>query len=218
MVRSKNPLFNEEDNERIRNYMKENGHYHNRFVRVSKLIPKYTPKQISNYWRNYLNPELCHGPLGSCEKNFIIEWIVKHQKSRTNVFKKNFNNFYFYENNMNWNNEKDNTLKRPGKHQSSSDIIPWKHLVRDLENQFNKRYSENKVRNFWNSRQKSILKQSKKHKQIRETVVQKQVFILPLPTTNKNTLPSNSQNDSSRISIASLLNDTSTAVYSNMDY
>jgi hypothetical protein len=81
-------------------------------------------------------------------------------------------------------------------------------VVHDLENKFNKRYSENKVRNFWNSRQKSILKKSRKQKQIQKTVEQKQVFILPFPSTNKYSLPSNSQNDSSRISIASLLNDT----------
>jgi A/G-specific adenine glycosylase len=30
-----------------------------------------------------------------------------------------------------------------------------------MANQFNKRYSENKVRNFWNSRQKSILKKER---------------------------------------------------------
>ncbi|GET03574.1 kinase-like domain-containing protein [Rhizophagus clarus] len=211
MVRNKNPLFNEEDNERIRNYMKEFGHYHNRFVRVSKLIPKYTPKQISNHWRNYLNPDLCHEPLGSYEKNFIIDWIHKRQKSRVNVFKKNFENFYHYENIINRNNGKNNILKQPRKYQQSNDIIPWKNVVRDLENQFNKRYSENKVRNFWNSRQKSILKKSRKQKQMQKTAEQKQVFILP--ATNKCPLPSNGQNDSSRISIASLLNDTSTCVF-----
>ncbi|RIA82351.1 hypothetical protein C1645_788506 [Glomus cerebriforme] len=79
--------MSQSDENDIRYYMKKYGQRHNRFAIISRLMPKYTPRQIYNYWRNYLDPKLC---LDHCEKQFIIEWIHEHQKSIIKSQKKCF--------------------------------------------------------------------------------------------------------------------------------
>ncbi|RIA82350.1 hypothetical protein C1645_809647 [Glomus cerebriforme] len=78
MGRYKNPLFNKDDNKHIRLRMNEWGHHHDRFTRISKTMQNRTPKQISDYWRNHLNPKLCHEPLSQDDKDFIIEQAQKY--------------------------------------------------------------------------------------------------------------------------------------------
>ncbi|RGB41432.1 hypothetical protein C1646_752106 [Rhizophagus diaphanus] len=51
------PRFNDEDNKRIRHHMKMWGHLDDRFVRISELMPQFTPKQISHHWKNHLDPQ-----------------------------------------------------------------------------------------------------------------------------------------------------------------
>ncbi|RIA96649.1 hypothetical protein C1645_361641 [Glomus cerebriforme] len=109
--------FNDEDERLIISYMESLGHYHDRFVRISRLMPKYTPKEISNHWRNYLNPKLCKKkPLGYYEKQYVIELAQKYKTSR-----------------------------------NQKSIINWKYIIQDLEKQFGNLYSENQIKNFWNS-------------------------------------------------------------------
>ncbi|CAB4408010.1 unnamed protein product [Rhizophagus irregularis] len=62
--------------------MEEWGSYHNRFVRISREMPNHTARQISEHWRNSLNPDLCHDPLSINEKNFIIGRVRKEVKER----------------------------------------------------------------------------------------------------------------------------------------
>ncbi|RIA79690.1 hypothetical protein C1645_840130 [Glomus cerebriforme] len=124
-------LFSVVDNELIINYMEILGHYHDRFVRISRLIPKYTPKQISNHWRNYLNPKLCKKPLGYYEKKYIIELAQKYKTSKNqkpNInwkyiiqdLEKQFGNLYsenqvknFWYSNFRSNNRVDLSLRLP---------------------------------------------------------------------------------------------------------
>ncbi|RIA82346.1 hypothetical protein C1645_835496 [Glomus cerebriforme] len=72
-------LFDDESNALVEKYMKEYGHHPNRFIIISNLMPKYSPKQLSNRWRNFLDPKLCHLPLEENEKEFITKWIHKNQ-------------------------------------------------------------------------------------------------------------------------------------------
>ncbi|RGB41453.1 hypothetical protein C1646_752131 [Rhizophagus diaphanus] len=102
-------LFNNEDKNLIRQYMKEFGHHRDPFALISSLMPKYTKNQISNYWNNILNPKLYHGPLGDREKNYITELAQKHRISKA---------------------------------------INWRHVIRDLERQFDKHYSQNQIKNY----------------------------------------------------------------------
>ncbi|RIA90142.1 hypothetical protein C1645_823705 [Glomus cerebriforme] len=121
-------LFDEESNRLIRKYMKEYAHIRNRFVLISKLVPKYKPNQLSNCWHNYLDPNLCLDPLTDDEKDFIIKQVQNNRKP--------------------------------------NGIINWKLVVHNLKNEFGLLRSENKVRNFWNSRQKSNLRKAKIQKKI----------------------------------------------------
>ncbi|GBC37456.2 uncharacterized protein OCT59_003489 [Rhizophagus irregularis] len=69
------PLFNDEENKRIRYHMKMWGHLDDRFVRISELMPQFTPKQISHHWKNHLDPQLY------CPKNKSITnfWNLKRK-------------------------------------------------------------------------------------------------------------------------------------------
>ncbi|CAB4475066.1 unnamed protein product [Rhizophagus irregularis] len=49
-------LFDEASNVLIREYMDLYKDKHNKFVLISKMIPKYKPNQLSNCWHNYINP------------------------------------------------------------------------------------------------------------------------------------------------------------------
>ncbi|GBB95859.1 hypothetical protein RclHR1_02630004 [Rhizophagus clarus] len=117
-------LFDEESNKLIRKYMKEYEHIHNRFVLISKLIPKYKPNQLSNYWNNYLDPRLCLDPLTEDEKIYIIEHVQSNRRI--------------------------------------NGLINWKLVVNGLKVKFGKLRSENRVRNFWNSKLKSDLRKAKR--------------------------------------------------------
>ncbi|GET03589.1 hypothetical protein GLOIN_2v1886514 [Rhizophagus clarus] len=52
------PLFDDEDNKCIRYYMKMWGHLDDCFIRINSLMPQFSPKQISNHWKNHLDPQL----------------------------------------------------------------------------------------------------------------------------------------------------------------
>ncbi|CAB5353506.1 unnamed protein product [Rhizophagus irregularis] len=96
--------------------MEEWGSYHNRFVRISREMPNHTARQISEHWRNSLNPDLCHDPLSINEKIFITERVRKCQMRST--------------------------------------TIHWKYIINGLVIRFGKLRSENKIKNFFNSRQR----------------------------------------------------------------
>ncbi|PKK75949.1 hypothetical protein RhiirC2_735422, partial [Rhizophagus irregularis] len=69
------PLFNDEENKRIRYHMKMWGHLDDRFVRISELMPQFTPKQISHHWKNHLDPQL-YCPKNKPTTNF---WNLKRK-------------------------------------------------------------------------------------------------------------------------------------------
>ncbi|RIA82349.1 hypothetical protein C1645_835499 [Glomus cerebriforme] len=116
-MRSKEILFREEDNVLIRKYMKEYGHRKNRFALISKLLDsKFNNKQISEHWRNSLNPELCHEEFGFYEKTIIDLLVPKYQKS---------------------------------------DKIQWKFVIVEMKIYFEKLYSENKIKNYWYSKNRN---------------------------------------------------------------
>ncbi|GBB90992.1 hypothetical protein RclHR1_18080002 [Rhizophagus clarus] len=117
-------IYDEESNVLIREYMEKYKDKHNKFVLISKSIPKYKPNQLSNCWHNYLNPLLCLDPLTDEEKNFIIK-------------------------------EANNNRMKDGK-------ISWKKVVSLLKDKYGLLRSENKVRNFWNSKKKSDERRTKR--------------------------------------------------------
>ncbi|RIA82612.1 hypothetical protein C1645_498633 [Glomus cerebriforme] len=69
-------IFNDEGNKLIRYYMKMWGHLDDRFILISEKIPPYTPKQISNHWKTYLNPQLYEH-----KNKFISFWKPKRKFS-----------------------------------------------------------------------------------------------------------------------------------------
>uniref|UniRef100_U9SRD5 HTH myb-type domain-containing protein n=1 Tax=Rhizophagus irregularis (strain DAOM 181602 / DAOM 197198 / MUCL 43194) TaxID=747089 RepID=U9SRD5_RHIID len=77
-MRSKAFYFTEEDDNMIIKHMKTYGKFTNRFVIISGLLnEKFTCSQISERWRNYLNPELCKDDLGYYEKVIIDHEVQK---------------------------------------------------------------------------------------------------------------------------------------------
>ncbi|CAB4485627.1 hypothetical protein RhiirA5_505508 [Rhizophagus irregularis] len=53
------------------------GNVRDPFVRISRILNnRYTASQISNYYRNYLNPELNLDDLNDDEEYFIDDWIL----------------------------------------------------------------------------------------------------------------------------------------------
>ncbi|CAB4408006.1 unnamed protein product [Rhizophagus irregularis] len=78
MCRSKAVYFTEEDDNMIIKHMKTYGKFTNRFVIINGLMnEKFTNIQISERWRNYLNPELCKEDLGYYEKVVIDDKVQK---------------------------------------------------------------------------------------------------------------------------------------------
>ncbi|CAB4408386.1 unnamed protein product [Rhizophagus irregularis] len=69
------PLFNDEVPYEVV------GHLDDRFVRISGLMPQFTPKQISHHWKNHLDPQL-YCPKNKSTTNF---WNLK-RKSPENLF------------------------------------------------------------------------------------------------------------------------------------
>ncbi|GET03583.1 hypothetical protein GLOIN_2v1886514 [Rhizophagus clarus] len=51
------PLFNDDENKRIKYRMRMWGHLDDCFVLISNEMPRFTPKQISDHWENFLNPQ-----------------------------------------------------------------------------------------------------------------------------------------------------------------
>ncbi|RGB33227.1 hypothetical protein C1646_761943 [Rhizophagus diaphanus] len=76
-MRSKVVYFTEEDDNLIIKHMKTYEKFTNRFVIINGLLnEKFTNRQISERWKNYLNPELCKEDLSYYEK-VIIEFEVQ---------------------------------------------------------------------------------------------------------------------------------------------
>ncbi|CAI2165059.1 7353_t:CDS:2 [Funneliformis geosporum] len=73
-------LFDEESDFLISYYMDLFYKLSDRFVIISELMPQYQPKQISNRWRDYLDPKLCKKSLTNEEKIFIIEQTPNYRK------------------------------------------------------------------------------------------------------------------------------------------
>ncbi|GBC04142.1 hypothetical protein RclHR1_05530011 [Rhizophagus clarus] len=93
------------------------GNVRNPFVRLSEIFNyKYSPSQLSNHYRNYLNPQLYLGDLSDEEMNFIDDWI---SHNRTGI-----------------------------------GAIRWMTLIEKLKRRFGLLRSENKVKNYWYSKQK----------------------------------------------------------------
>ncbi|GBB99975.1 hypothetical protein RclHR1_00370016 [Rhizophagus clarus] len=112
------------------------------------------------------------------------------------------------------NEEKNFIVEWIQKHRTSSGVIHWKYVVNDLKLRFGKRHSENKVKNYWNSRRKTYLRKSKNEKQKQrkfksqeqeEFSSEKHEFIFHFVTSEDFFLPK-SPKAHSKISIASLLN------------
>ncbi|CAG8636371.1 363_t:CDS:2 [Rhizophagus irregularis] len=156
-------LFDETSNKLITYGMKRWKNRHNRFVKISKLVPKYTPKQIASHWKNYLDPSLCLDTLEFEEKKFIIKWIREHR--------------------------------------TVTGVIHWKYVIKDLKIQFGKQHSENKIKNYWNSRKKSYLRKLKGLKVRKD----ERKFIFHHVNSDELLIPKN-QNGYSKISISFLLN------------
>ncbi|RGB41447.1 hypothetical protein C1646_663047 [Rhizophagus diaphanus] len=115
---SKVVYFTEEDDNLIIKHMKTYGKFTNRFVIINGLMnEKFTNRQISERWRNYLDPELCKEDFGYYEK-VIIDYEVQRILM-------------------------------------TSDKISWREVTRELQRLFEKRYSANKVKNYWNSKHRS---------------------------------------------------------------
>ncbi|EXX59700.1 uncharacterized protein OCT59_026830 [Rhizophagus irregularis] len=79
--------FDKESEDTILKYMNEwidSGKPNRKpFAILSTRIP-YTPKQISHYWANKLNPRLCLNkniPFSNDEKEFIFKWVKQHLKT-----------------------------------------------------------------------------------------------------------------------------------------
>ncbi|GET03497.1 hypothetical protein GLOIN_2v1662697 [Rhizophagus clarus] len=45
------------------------------FVKMAEILPQFNARQLCYYWRNYLDPELCHHELDEEEKQLIDNWI-----------------------------------------------------------------------------------------------------------------------------------------------
>ncbi|RIA83068.1 hypothetical protein C1645_743336 [Glomus cerebriforme] len=69
-------LLTEEESEIFLDGMSEltcNG-CRNPFIKMAEVLP-FNSRQLCNYWRNYLDPEVHQGSLSDEEKQFIDEWI-----------------------------------------------------------------------------------------------------------------------------------------------
>ncbi|CAB5111249.1 hypothetical protein RhiirA5_416114 [Rhizophagus irregularis] len=49
--------FGLEENNRIRHSVRMYGHLDDCFIRISKILPQYTPEQIENHYNKYLDEE-----------------------------------------------------------------------------------------------------------------------------------------------------------------
>lgn len=81
---SRGSLFRKEDDSLILSLMSDLRGTKYPFNVISRRLPKYTSKQISHHWSNFLDPELDHSPLSDDEKEFITRWISEHGKDGIN--------------------------------------------------------------------------------------------------------------------------------------
>ncbi|CAB4383615.1 hypothetical protein RhiirA5_403471 [Rhizophagus irregularis] len=51
----------------------------NPFVIMAEVLPQFNARQLNNYWRNYLDPELCYYDLDDEEKTYIDGWISQNR-------------------------------------------------------------------------------------------------------------------------------------------
>ncbi|RIA91447.1 hypothetical protein C1645_767431 [Glomus cerebriforme] len=73
------PRFDSKSENIIVDFM-TNYQYQNPFIILSKILPRFTLKQIRDHWENELNPGLYRGPLSEDEENYILDWV---ENSRT---------------------------------------------------------------------------------------------------------------------------------------
>ncbi|GBC37522.2 hypothetical protein GLOIN_2v1844533 [Rhizophagus irregularis DAOM 181602=DAOM 197198] len=66
------------DNEIIK-FMNENKNERNPYIKASKEIKEFTPKQIRQRWMSKLDPLFCHEKLCEDEKLYIIEWVEEYK-------------------------------------------------------------------------------------------------------------------------------------------
>ncbi|RGB41446.1 hypothetical protein C1646_739095 [Rhizophagus diaphanus] len=225
----KTSRFNDEEDTFIINYMyyMEKNYNSNRpynkvncFKKISKFMPEYTPKQISNHWKNHLYPNLCHDPLWKSKKDSIIkyiEWIHKRSKSKMDGYDVLHmlkiwieKNYYNYENNVYC--EKNQSRKHLNKRRpedkvrnssqkinssNSKKVAPQNYHIKKEHQKFILPFpSSNNIPSYTPSSPPQNYHIKQEH----------QKFILPLPSSDN--VPSYSQNDSSsRIPIESLLNE-----------
>ncbi|CAG8713883.1 16029_t:CDS:2 [Funneliformis mosseae] len=115
--------FDEKDDETIKNLMFHFEKRPDRFVKISEFMPKYTPKQLSNRWRDHLDPNICKEAFTEDEKRYIIEQTPNYRKSNK---------------------------------------ICWKCLSSGMKKIFNRRHSNNKIKNYWNANQRRQKKKNSK--------------------------------------------------------
>ncbi|GBC04138.1 hypothetical protein RclHR1_05530007 [Rhizophagus clarus] len=46
---------------------------------MAEVLPQFEARQLNNYWRNYLDPDLCHYDLDDEEKQYIDKWISRNR-------------------------------------------------------------------------------------------------------------------------------------------
>ncbi|CAG8527560.1 uncharacterized protein OCT59_003586 [Rhizophagus irregularis] len=181
-VKKRRSIFDEESDQTILDKMAEFETKKERspFVEIAKIIP-YDQRQICNRWRNYLNPKLCHAPLGEGEKQFINKWISKREpstKTKPNSGK---------------------ILKR----KKYEKPIEWKILRQDLENEFGLFRSENIIKNYWYPNLKIKEKEENNDlKVIQEDIEENENMIVSSPCEDA-MVSNNVYNNTARITIMS---------------
>ncbi|CAB5352897.1 unnamed protein product [Rhizophagus irregularis] len=184
---SKKAILTLEDGEIVKQYLKEHENSYECLASIRKLTQstyaRFTDRHIYYYWKNHLNPRLCHDPLTHDEINFIVEQAQKQQRSKVIDWKfiirdleKKFGKLHsinkvrdFWHS---WNfdltlyhdqechdplgdDEKKIIIRRVPKYQNSYMI--WESVIRDLKNKFGKLRSADKIKMVWYSKQNRIL-------------------------------------------------------------
>ncbi|CAG8748628.1 3613_t:CDS:2, partial [Rhizophagus irregularis] len=184
---SKKAILTLEDGEIVKQYLKEHENSYECLASIRKLTQstyaRFTDRHIYYYWKNHLNPRLCHDPLTHDEINFIVEQAQKQQRSKVIDWKfiirdleKKFGKLHsinkvrdFWHS---WNfdltlyhdqechdplgdDEKKFIIRRVPKYQNSYMI--WESVIRDLKNKFGKLRSADKIKMVWYSKQNRIL-------------------------------------------------------------
>ncbi|RIA82347.1 hypothetical protein C1645_743846 [Glomus cerebriforme] len=207
------PLFDENSNKVIMRSMKKWKNRYNRFVKISKLIPNYTPKQIASHWKNHLDPNLCRDSLNEDEKKFVAEWLQKNQTSNGLIpWKKVANDL----NNRFGKKHAGNKIKnywnaRKKSHLRKAKTEELKQRCRIVEQQYrNIRFKEQdkgkgKIRSEEEQGQEKGKSIPEKQQGKSMTEGQERKFFFKFVSSDPFILPKN-QNEYSKITISSLLN------------